>query len=182
MEQYGHAVPPEGSGKKEGITCPFCQKNNASFRDGDEGAELFKCWSASCPSDTAKEGGSWAPVSFLAWELKLSWKEAFVAYMKMTGQFKETQAVRIMPGAGSRKVAPPVPDMDSMPPAERDAALAAEQAENERRERAADVVPLAEEPEEGESDDGEGASLEVLAAHVEQIAATEGSEPEAGLN
>ncbi len=66
LEHYGHAVPPEGSGKKDDLPCPFCQKNKASFRVGDEGTELFKCGLASCSSDTAKEGGSWAPVSFLA--------------------------------------------------------------------------------------------------------------------
>lgn len=86
-----------GRGPSNGIwkffPCPYCQ-NKASaglFQARDRDAELFKCHHPGCPSGTHIEGGAWDEMKFLAFELKCSPKEAYIAWVKEAGLWQETR-------------------------------------------------------------------------------------------
>src|SRR5579872_5918905 len=83
LEEHG-CHPINGSFKR--IVCPFCQKKTSAgvFQSGD-GFALFKCHSTSCKSGTAAMG----PVQFIAAMSGLSQRDAFVAYLKMSGVWRE---------------------------------------------------------------------------------------------
>lgn len=82
MEQRGRA-PANGNWKRF-PKCPYCGKDSAGLFEAGRG-ERFKCHHTSCPSGTAAEGGAWDEVGFLAHELSLSRKEAFLVWLKEAG-------------------------------------------------------------------------------------------------
>src|SRR5207249_8902173 len=103
MEQRGRG-PANGNWKKF-PKCPYCQKDSATLFEDDRGRGRFKCFHTSCPSGTAEKGGAWDEVGFLAYELGLSRKEAFIAWLKEAGVWKEGTTA-------AREPEPPPPEED----------------------------------------------------------------------
>jgi hypothetical protein len=89
LEQHG-CTPVNGSWKR--IVCPFCKKKTSAglFEATGSGETLFKCHSTSCPSGTKAMG----PVEVIAGLGNLSRPDAFVAYLKMAGVWKERTKLR----------------------------------------------------------------------------------------
>jgi hypothetical protein len=80
MTEYGHA-PKEPEGWKA-FTCPHCgKKKKAGVFRGRDGAELFKCFSATCPTMSQ----ALDEVGYVAYVSRLNRKEAFKTFLKMTG-------------------------------------------------------------------------------------------------
>jgi hypothetical protein len=63
-------------------------KDSASIFE-KEGRTYFKCFRPQCPSGTSEEKGAWDEVGYLMFKLGLSRTEAFKAYLKETGLWKE---------------------------------------------------------------------------------------------
>lgn len=99
MEQYGDS-PPEGRWKS--FTCPFCRKKGASVKEF-RGRHWFKCFHASCSSATSGPKGAWDEVAYLAHKTGLSRKEAFIAFLKAAGVWKEERSPSLMPGTRGRR-------------------------------------------------------------------------------
>jgi len=82
MEQRGKR--PSNGNWKAFPKCPYCGKDSAGLFE-KAGRQRFKCHHTSCPSGTAGEGGAWDEVGFLAYELGLNRKEAFLTWLKEAG-------------------------------------------------------------------------------------------------
>jgi hypothetical protein len=102
-----HGLAPEG-GRWKGFKCPFCQKKGkASVFKGNDAGDLFKCFSSSCPSGTGQDGKAFDEVGFLAYVSNLNRKDAFVAYLKQTGVWKEREKFKSPEGRRTRSASPP---------------------------------------------------------------------------
>jgi hypothetical protein len=84
MQEHGCAFP--GGGRK--TVCPFCQKDASVFEK--QGKELFKCWHDNCRSGNKVLD----EVGFIGAHGNLGRKEAFVAYLKMAGVWKDVDRIR----------------------------------------------------------------------------------------
>lgn len=105
-----HGLSPEG-GRWKGFKCPFCQKKGkASVFKGNDAGDLFKCFSASCPSGTGQDGKAFDEVGFLAYVSNLNRKDAFIAYLKQTGVWEERTKFKSPGGSVTRASAPPAPE------------------------------------------------------------------------
>jgi hypothetical protein len=106
LEQYG-ASPTNGSWKR--IVCPFCKKKTSAglFEASGSGETLFKCHSTSCPSGAKAMG----PVEIIAGLGNLSRQDAFVAYLKMAGVWKERTKWKTP--NGNKTISEPSPSEES---------------------------------------------------------------------
>jgi hypothetical protein len=89
IEHYGHG-PKNGNWKS--FSCPFCQKKNkAGIFTAPNGTRMFKCQSASCPT-----GSKALPVVQFIRQIEglVSNRDAFEAYLKQAGVWKEPTTVR----------------------------------------------------------------------------------------
>lgn len=110
MEQHGKG--PENGNWKAFPKCPYCGKKGAGvFNAKDRGVELFKCHHTSCPSGAK----ALDEIGFLALEMNCSRTDAWQAYLKAAGVWKdhESHAPSVMPGKAARRVkVPGLPDSD----------------------------------------------------------------------
>ena len=101
MEQRGDL--PAGS--HGSLFCPFCKdkEKSASLKE-HRGRWYFKCFKSHCPSQTAGPKQAFDEVGYLAFKTGLSRKEAFIAFLKEAGVWKEERlAPSILPGQQKRK-------------------------------------------------------------------------------
>jgi hypothetical protein len=103
MQQHGDSVPP---GAKGAILCPFCKKKSASLQEV-RGQQYFKCFRPACVSRTSGDKAALDEVGYLAFKLGLSRNDAFVAYLKAAGVWKERCLTSILPG--QKKCREPLP-------------------------------------------------------------------------
>ncbi|HXP62003.1 MAG TPA: hypothetical protein VN829_16020 [Dongiaceae bacterium] len=120
MEQRGKA-PPNGNWKRF-PKCPYCGKDGAGLLEKN-GRQWFKCHHTSCPSGTAGEKGAWDEVAFLAYELGLNRKEAFVTWLKEAGielqppkRNGESRRAEYLPTEEEEESLPPAAWDESSPP------------------------------------------------------------------
>jgi hypothetical protein len=88
MQQHGDDV------KMGSIICPFCKKKSATLREV-KGRQWFKCFNPSCESRTSEKRGTWDEVGYLGYKLSLNRKEAFTAYLKTAGVWREWHNARL---------------------------------------------------------------------------------------
>lgn len=81
----GYGFGPKDGGSLKSFTCPFCNKKNKAGVHYQAGDPLFKCFSTSCPSEAKSMG----PVEFIMLKEGYGRKDAFTAYLKMAGVWKE---------------------------------------------------------------------------------------------
>jgi hypothetical protein len=117
MEERGRG--PANGNWKQFPQCPYCAKDSAGVFAAERG-ERFKCHHTSCPSGTGVKGGAWDEVGFLAFELKLSRREAFILWLKEAGVWRGREPDP--PGVGPG----PMPEEDDLPPTEPEAVDRAE--------------------------------------------------------
>jgi len=79
---------PGINGNWRAFKCPYCEKKGAGLFER-AGRARFKCHHTSCSSGTAGEGKAWDEVGFLAHELGLNRREAFITYLKETNLWEE---------------------------------------------------------------------------------------------
>ena len=104
MEQHGDAMS-EGATK-----CPFCGEKSASLKQ-DKGRWWFKCFRPPCPSATSEKKAAWDEVGYLMFRTGLNRSEAFKAYLKEAGVWREERlAPSVMPGQRARRQTPPEED------------------------------------------------------------------------
>jgi hypothetical protein len=99
IEQYGGKPR---NGKWKNIDCPLCGKKERAGIHDKAGLPLFKCFSTSCPSGAE----SIDEVGFLAIAAKLSRKDAFQAYLKMAGVWRERTTLKADEASRVEKVKP----------------------------------------------------------------------------
>lgn len=103
MEQ--HRIAPS-SGRWKSFTCPFCQKKAkaAVFKRPGSEKEYFKCFYSGCPSGTAER--AFDEIGLLAHISNLNRKEAFVAYLKQAGVWKEREQFKSTEAGTTRSLSP----------------------------------------------------------------------------
>ena len=87
MEQHGDTPPGEKWGR-----CPFCEKKSTAHMKVDGDQTWFKCANSTCPSATSEAG--WTEIGYLRFKTGLSQKEAFIAYLKEAGVWKERTTLK----------------------------------------------------------------------------------------
>ena len=107
----------EQRGKPPGKLCPFCGKDGARVFE-HKGIPFFKCFHTSCPSGTCDEGKAFDAIGFLAFELGLSRREAFVTYLKEAGVWTEARLSPNLIAPHKRRT--PLPEGDPDQPPETD--------------------------------------------------------------
>lgn len=149
LEELGHRPGQNESWKS--FTCPHCRKKKKCglFKDTSN-VTLFKCHSTSCPS-----GGALDEVGYIAFVSSLSRKDAFKAYLKDAGVWKEREKLgggtsekraeaRKVPKPPVEEPAPPVPNVVPLFPAEAKApALPVPAAQESGAPDGATVLPAA---------------------------------------
>ena len=98
ITEDGHG--PKGSGGWGSFKCPFCEHKTAAGVFAAAGTDLFKCHHNPCPTDNK----ALDEVGYLALRLNLNRTEAFVAYLKQAGVYREERlSPSILPGARARR-------------------------------------------------------------------------------
>lgn len=149
LEQYGVA-PHNGHWKN--FTCPFCKEPGAGITERN-GLKFFKCFHTSCPTGTK----ALPDIQFIAQSSGISNRDAFVAFLKMAGVWKERTVL---------KSASPKPKPSEPPPEAADAQADAEVAQNP--EQIVDSSPKA--PVSRHREQGDSSEQDPLLAQVIELA------------
>ncbi len=119
MTQYGDHP---ASGNWKSFQCPFCKKKgkSAGLSAGKHsGSEIFKCFSASCPSGTQADGAACDEIEYVAFKERVPVKEAWKPYFKMAGVWQEERlSPSVLPGARKRKLHAEVEPANDAPAAQ----------------------------------------------------------------
>ena len=141
MEQRGRG--PQ-NGNWANFKCPYCPGKAGVF--AAQHGDRFKCFHASCKSQTSGDGAAWDEIGFLAFELGVSRKAATEQWLKEAGLWTHTrrptlvqphQKAKVLTTGNSASMSAAVPRTEAStrsagdaapPPSEKDPALSGNEA------------------------------------------------------